>query len=139
MKKLLYVLLACLVLLTMVSVVSAATEIKAFIYANPDVVYEGFPVHFTGSTQGVQYQGALTGSTINIYQSPFPSKIFVRGLGPKLIGSTTVNFRGYWSFDYYPTKTAWYYAKCIPKNPEFTTSKFINWQRVKVIGRPIPA
>jgi len=135
MKKLVFVLLGCLILLLMVPVVSAGEPRCVPTLNAPANVAYGTEIQFKGVGKlagGVT--SPLAGNEIQIYKSSTPLR------KPILIGTTTTGRGGMYSFKYTVKDTAYYQAVCVYKGDydRIVTSWHSPWIRVGIRFLRIP-
>ena len=139
MKKLVWVSLACLMVFSIVTIVSAAEPRCIPSLTGPDSVMLGSPVFFTGSIDlhGPVDSPVYQGNQIKIYKSPFPHNRFMRWNMPTLIGTSTTMKKGQYILKYAPAETAYYQAWCTYKGEQKITSWHSPWIKVIVDKKTI--
>lgn len=135
MKKLVFVLFGCVILLLMVPIVSAGEPRCVPTLNAPAKVLFGTEIHFTGVGKlagGVT--SPLVGNEIQIYKSSTPLK------KPILIGTTITGRGGIYSFKYTAEDTAYYQAVCVYKGnyDRKVTSWHSSWEKVGIRFLRIP-
>jgi hypothetical protein len=131
MKKLVFVLLGCLIILLTVSVVSAGEpHCTPSLTATPQLVLNGNPVEFYGNLSGMPLE-EMAESKIDLYYTKVPATRFIKQLVPQRIATTYANSDGGYVLTYYPTQSGFYQTWCTPYAD--VTPWHSQWVRVTVL------